>query len=372
MASNCPAEVGMPLEAVLTPCLLVDLDALERNMDRMAVFARENQIRLRPHAKTHKCPAIALQQIARGAVGICCQKVSEAEAMVEGGVTDIMVSNQVVDPRMIERLARLARAARVAVCVDDAANIDVIAAATKAQDAVLDVLVEIDVGAGRCGVAPGRPAVELARRISASPALRFAGLQAYNGRTQHRRDHAERQALVDTAVAMTRQTMDLLESEGLQCPIIAGAGTGSYALDAASGLYNELQCGSYVFMDADYNSLRDHDGQPRQDFSQSLFLYTTVMSKTRPTHAVCDAGLKVQSVDSGLPVVHGRDDVQYIEANDEHGLLADPHNLLRLGERLRLVPGHCDPTVNLHDWLVGIRGGRVECIWPVGARGMSL
>ena len=371
MAFNIPAEVGMPVAEVDTPCLLVDLDALDRNIAALAEFARSHGVRLRPHAKSHKSPDIAARQLAHGAVGLCCQTVSEAEAMVAGGARDVLVSNEVVAPRMITRLAALALQARVLVCVDDASNVAALDAATAAVGARIEVLVEIDVGAGRCGIAPGEPACELARRIADSSHLRFAGLQAYHGPAQHLRDHTVRGAAIDNAIALTRDTVERLAAHGLHCEIVAGAGTGSFDLEAASGLYNELQCGSYIFMDADYARVRGVDGGALP-FEHSLFLQTRVISKTRSGRAVCDAGLKSHSVDSGLPTVFDCDGVRYTGASDEHGQLEDPQDRLTLGDALRLVPGHCDPTVNLHDWLVAYRKDRVVALWPIAARGMSL
>ncbi|EAR21954.1 alanine racemase [Nitrococcus mobilis] len=250
--------------------------------------------------------------------------------------------------------------------------IDAINAAALRYGSHIEVLVEIDVGAGRCGVAPGQPAVPLARRIADSEALTFAGLQAYQGKAQHVHDYQERKAKIDEAVAATKETVELLRQEGLECDIVAGAGTGTYAFEGESGVYNELQCGSYIFMDADYQRILMEDGRPTDTFENSLFIYTTVMSKTKAEKAICDAGLKAQSVDSGVTVVYGRDDVEYIGASDEHGVIKDPDNKLRLGEKLKLVPDHCDPTVNIYDWYVGVRNNRVECLWPITGRGMSL
>ncbi|MHB2207689.1 DSD1 family PLP-dependent enzyme [Methylobacterium sp. CM6257] len=373
MRNNIPASVGMPVEEVDTPCLLVDLDALERNIDKLGRFMKEHGLRHRAHAKTHKSSDIAVMQIERGgACGVCCQKVSEAEALVSAGIRDVLVSNQVVAPKKIERLAALATRARVLVCVDDLGNVDDLSAAAVKYGVTLECLVEIDVGAGRCGVAPGEPAVAIARKIAAAPGLTFAGLQAYQGKAQHVRDYGERKALIQTAIDETRRTVELLKGAGLDCAIVAGAGTGSFAMEGGSGVYNELQCGSYVFMDADYQRVKDAEGRPIAEFENSLFIYTAIMSKAKSDVAICDAGLKAQSVDSGLPVVFGRDDVEYVKCSDEHGVISDPGNVLRLNERLKLIPGHCDPTVNVYDWYVGVRNGRVEAIWPVTARGMTL
>ena len=373
MRNNVPASIGMPIEEVDTPCLMVDLDAFERNVAKMGGFMKANGLRHRAHAKTHKSSDIAVIQIERGgACGVCCQKVSEAEALVSAGIRDVLVSNQVVSPKKIERLAALATRARILVCVDDLGNVDDLSAAAQKYAVTLECLVEIDVGAGRCGVAPGQPAVDIARKIDAAPGLRFSGLQAYQGKAQHVRDFAERKGLIQGAIDDTARTVAMLKAEGLACEIVAGAGTGSFAMEGTSGVYNELQCGSYVFMDADYQRVKDSDGQAISEFENSLFIVTAIMSKAKAEIAICDAGLKAQSIDSGLPVVFGRADVEYIKCSDEHGVISDPGNVLRLNERLKLIPGHCDPTVNVYDWYVGVRNGRVEAVWPVTARGMCL
>jgi len=373
MTSAAPASIGMSLDDVDTPCLLVDLDAFERNVEKLRAFVRSHGVRLRAHAKTHKSADIARYQIEKGgACGVCCQKVSEAEALVNAGITDILVSNQVVAPKKIGRLAALAKRARILVCVDDIGNAADLSAAAGQAGATIECMVEIDVGAGRCGVKPGEPAVEIAKRIADMPGLKFAGLQAYHGRAQHVRDFPERKALIDDAIAQTALTVRMLKQQGLACDIVAGAGTGTFQLEAMSGVYNELQCGSYIFMDVDYGRVKDEAGEFISDFENSLFVYTSIMSKTRLDIAVCDAGLKAQSVDSGLPRIFGRDDIEYIKSSDEHGVIDDPRNTLRLNDKLMLVPGHCDPTVNLHDWFVAVRNGRVELLWPVTARGMVL
>lgn len=370
MCNNMPAAVGMAVDEVETPFLLVELDAFERNVRTMRDFVARKGVRLRAHAKTHKSADIARFQMEHGgACGVCCQKISEAEALVQGGVRDVLVSNQVVSPGKIERLARLATQARVLVCVDDPGNVDDLAAAARSHKVLLECLVEIDVGGGRCGVEPGERAVELAKKIAAASSLRFAGLQAYHGKAQHVVDYAQRKASIHKAILETADTVARLGSAGLECDIVGGAGTGTYRIEGESGVYNELQCGSYIFMDADYQRIRGEDDEAIGDFANSLFVCTSIMSKAKADKAVCDAGLKAHSVDSGMPVVFGRDDVRYVGASDDHGVLADPDNVLRLNDRLRLVPGHCDPTVNLYDWYVCVRNNRVEALWPVTARG---
>ncbi len=360
----------MTLAEVDTPALLLDLDAFEGNLDRMDQSLAGTRIRVRPHSKSHKCPEIALRQMARGAIGVCCQKVSEAEAMVEGGVMNVLVSNEVVGASKLARLAALAKRARVSVCVDDEQNIADLDAAAQAAGVKLDVLVEVNVGANRCGVDPGAPVVHLAQRIAASRHLRFAGLHAYQGAAQHARSPLERKAAIAKAVQSVRDTIDALHDADLKPEFITGAGTGTYLLEATSGVYNEIQPGSYIFMDADYNRNLGDDGKPVQGFEQSLFVWATVMSHATPERAVVDAGLKAVSVDSGMPQVADMPGVEFLKASDEHGVLQLARgSKIKVGDKIRLIPGHCDPTVNLYDWIVGVRNGRVECVWPVTARG---
>ena len=358
-----PAEPGMREEEVDTPALILDLDAFEHNLDTMAALLAPTGTKLRAHAKTHKSPVVALQQMRRGAIGQCVQKVAEAEALAWGGVPDILVSNEVIAPRKLARLAALSRIAKIAVCADDARGIGAIEQAAEAAGIRMTVLVEIDVGSGRCGVEPGPPAVALAERIAASPHLIFGGLQAYHGSAQHRRTPEERQAAIAHAAEGTRRTVEQCRQRGLDCAIVGGAGSGTFALEAASGVWTEIQAGSYAFMDADY--ARNQDPPP---FRHALFVLAQVMSAPRGGVAVLDAGHKAVPTDSGFPLVHGFPGATYIGASDEHGTLKG-EGLPELGQKVRLVPGHCDPTVDRYDWYVGVRKGRVECLWPVAARG---
>ncbi|HRD76960.1 MAG TPA: DSD1 family PLP-dependent enzyme [Hyphomicrobiaceae bacterium] len=376
MSMPPPARVGDPVAEIDTPALVIDLDAMERNIARLAAFAAKTGVKLRPHAKTHKSPDIGRRQIAAGAVGLCCQKVSEAEAMVAGGIGDVLVSNEVFGARKLDRLASLSRRATVAVCADNVEAIEAIAAAAGRQGVRITTLVEIDVGANRCGVAPGEPAVVLARLIASKPNLKFGGLQAYQGRAQHLRTIAERRAAIDHAIEVTRRTVELLEATGLPPAIVGGAGTGTYDLEGSSGVYTELQAGSYVFMDADYARNKRADGRPYDTFEHALFVIATVMSLPVAERAVIDAGLKTFATDAGMPEPRGLDGASYIRPSDEHGIidLTKSNHRLALGDRVALIPGHCDPTVNLHDWYVGVRGygtpnAHVECLWPVAARG---
>jgi len=372
---DVPALPGMDEADIQTPCLILDLDALERNIRKMGQYAQAHGMRHRSHGKMHRSVDVQkLQETLGGAVGVCCQKVSEAEVFARGGIKDILVSNEVRDPVKIGRLAQLPEyGARIIVCVDDPANVPELSAAAQRQGTTLECLVEIDCGAGRCGVKSVGAAIEIARAIDVAPALKFSGLQAYQGSMQHLESYEARKAKLDDAIVMVKAVVAALQAAGLNPELISGGGTGSYYFEANSGVYNELQCGSYAFMDADYGRIRDRNGNriDRGEWENALFILTSVMSHAKPDRAVCDAGLKVQSLDSGLPVVHGRDDVKYISASDEHGVIEDKRGVLRINEKLRLVPGHCDPTCNLHDWYVGVRDGKVETVWPVSARGKS-
>ena len=364
-----PARAGDSVDDVDTPTLIVDLDAFERNLDLMANAVHGAGVALRPHAKSHKCPDIAFAQIERGAVGICCQKVGEAEAFVAAGVRDVLVTNEIVGEKKLVRLAAIAKNAKIGVLADDAASIRHIGAAARAAGVTIDVLVEIDVGAHRCGVAPGKPAVALAELAARTPGVSFRGLQAYHGAAQHLRQPEERRAATASAAALVRETKAAIEASGLACATVTGGGTGTWQNERDSGVYTEVQAGSYVFMDADYhqNALAPDE----HHFEQTLFVVATVMSTPARERAVVDAGLKAFAFDSGPPTVYGARGLVYEKGMDEHGVVKVTSEARPpvIGDRLWLIPGHCDPTVNLYDWIVGVRGTRVESVWPVAARG---
>ncbi len=412
---------GKPVAAIDTPALVIDLDAMQRNLARMAEFARKHSVRLRPHAKMHKSAALARLQMQAGAVGVCVQKTAEAEAMAAGGVTDIYISNEVIDPAKLRRVAALAfqlnaAGGRLAIAVDSLEGISRLAAAMADQEdgatgggeagdrgsvpthpgpaenrsdetavvPLIEVFIEIDVGQGRCGLPPGPAAVTLAQAITAHSSLRFAGLQAYHGRAQHLRSVEERREAIARAADEVRRTRALIEAAGIPVALVTGAGTGTFALETASGIWGELQAGSYLFMDADYAGNAHDPAQPA--FEHALFVKAQVMS-VGAAHAVCDAGHKSHAIDSGLPRVHslpGQPSLTYANGGDEHGILHPaPHEnastgntenaLPALGDILWLIPGHCDPTVNLHEHYIGVRGGlehgTVERIIRVDARG---
>lgn len=383
------AEPGQPWQAIDTPALVLVLDAFERNLHRMQQAADRAGVALRPHAKAHKCPDIALAQLTRGAVGICCQKVSEALPFLRAGVADIHISNEIAGPAKATLLARMARHARISVCVDAVVQVRALAEAVEREQSRLTVLVELDIGQGRCGVADADAALRLAERIAAQPRLSFGGLQAYHGGIQHVRGHAARREAAARAAERAGAVAARLAAAGAPCQVVTGGGSGSAEFDLASGVFTEIQPGSYVFMDGDYGSNErgsDSGGNSAADalrFEHSLFIATTVMSTAAPGQVVVDAGLKSMAVDSGLPWVWQREGGQrstrlaYVAANDEHGIVrpvpgagGEMPALPQLGEPLWLVPGHCDPTLNLYDTLVGVRDGKVESLWPISARGL--
>jgi 3-hydroxy-D-aspartate aldolase len=371
---DIPGRPGMALADLATPCLILDLDALERNIIQMREKARALGVAHRAHGKMHKSADVArLQMRLGGAVGICCQKVSEAEAFVRGGILDVLVSNQVRSAQMIDRLARLPLlGATVSVCLDDPENVAELSLAARRHGTQIGCLVELECGAGRCGVLGPGQALTLAQSIIAAPGLHFKGLQAYHGTVQHLETHAERQAVISQVIKAVRETVTLLAENGITCETVTGAGTGSFELEGASGAYTEIQCGSYAFMDADYGRIHDAQGNRLDStWENALFVLSRVVSHVHPTRAVCDAGLKSMSGESGLPLVSGHASLMALSLSDEHCVLNDPEGQLRTGNSLRLIPGHCDPTCNLHDWYVGTRGELVECLWPVTARGKA-
>ncbi len=340
---------GLGVAAIDTPALVVDLDAMEHNLTRMAEFARKHKVRWRPHAKLHKSASLARLQMQAGAVVVCVQKTAEAERLAACGVHNIYISNEVIAPAKLERVAALAQMLRevggqLAIAVDSVQGVQRLAGAMASLTDVgthIDVFVEIDVGQGRCGVAPGAPALAMEQEIDQHPALVFAGLQAYHGSAQHLRTAHERREAIARAVAGATLTRQQIEAHGIPVALVTGAGTGTFALEAASGIYGELQPGSFLFMDADYAQNERDPAQPQ--FEHALFVKTEVIS-TSASHAVCDAGHKSHAIDSGMPLVHalpGADALTYANGGDEHGIIhagAPGARLPALGETLWLIP----------------------------------
>lgn len=370
MPSRPPAAIGAPVGSIETPALVVDLDLFDANVKRMQSAATAAGVRVRPHGKAHKSPDIARAQIAAGASGICCQKISEAEVFVAAGIKDVLITNQVVDPAKLARLPTLAAKARIGICADDPLHITRLSEAFAGTGQEIDLYVEVAVGQGgqgRCGVRVGPAMVALARMAAEAPGVKFAGLQAYHGRAQHLRTPGEREAAIAGTVQFVREARALLAAAGFPSPRVTGAGTGTYSLEAHSGVYDELQVGSYVLMDADY--ARNEPG-PAGHFAHALKLHATVISTAVSGQAVLDVGLKGVAVDSGLPTSEG---LEVRGVSDEHCVVAQPAGRpLACGDKVALIPGHIDPTCNLHDWFVAVRGGVVEALWPIAARGAGL
>ena len=368
-----PAAPGDRVDRVDTPALILDLDAFEANVAALHGHAAARGVRVRAHGKAHRCPGIALRQLASGAVGVCCQKVGEAEGFAEAGIADILVSNEIVDDAKLERLALLARRVRLAVCVDHSDAVRALARACTRHGAGVDVLIDLDVGQRRCGVAGPVEALVLARHVAeAAPALRLRGVQAYHGGAQHLRTPAERRAAIADAGASAARVRDALRSAGHACDEVSGGGTGTFAYEVASGVFTEVQPGSYALMDLDYRVNEADPSVPAM--RQAVGVLVAVMS-VRDSHAVLDGGLKSLSVDSGLPAMR-LPGWRVRGVSDEHTVIeplggARAPVPLPLGARCVLDPGHCDPTVNLHDWVVAYRGDRVDAVWPVLPRSAS-
>jgi D-serine deaminase-like pyridoxal phosphate-dependent protein len=359
--------------ALNTPALVIDGDALGRNVAAMAAFARQHGMALRPHAKTHKSVDIARLQMAAGAVGVCCAKVGEAEALSAGGIGAILITSPVVTPQAIARLVALhERVGDLRVVADNGDNVSALAAATKDASRPLPVLVDIDPGIRRTGVASSEAAVALAKEIAAAPSLSFAGVQFYCGAQQHIESYEERRAAIAERTAYLKSAIAALETAGLKPEVVTGGGTGTHHIDAALGVLDELQTGSYVFMDKQYVDC-DLTGAGASPFENALFIDAHVISANAPGMGTLDAGFKALSTDGGSPqIVDGAPaDAAFFFMGDEHSALIAMGHEFRVGDHVTLTAPHCDPTVNLYDAYHIVRGGDLIDIWPVSARGRS-
>jgi 3-hydroxy-D-aspartate aldolase len=359
-------------QALNTPVLVLDRDALERNIASMAAFARRRGMALRPHAKTHKSVDIARLQMETGAVGVCCAKLGEAEALAQGGIEAILITSPVVTPQAIERLAALhARIADLRVVADHPDNVDALAAANTSGKP-LPVLVDIDPGIRRTGVVSPEAAVALAARVARHTALRFAGVQYYCGVQQHIGSYADRRAAIEDRTAYLRSVLGALQNAGHAPDVISGGGTGTHSIDGDLGVLTELQAGSYVFMDRQYNDC-DLTGDRAAPFETALFVDARVISANHASMATIDAGFKALSTDGGSPqVMDGAPPTAvFVFMGDEHGALIAPDHTFRLGDLVTLAVPHCDPTVNLYDAYHVVKDGALIDIWPITARGAS-
>ena len=356
-----------------TPVLVLDRDALGRNVQKMAAFAKRSGVALRPHAKSHKSLAIARMQLDAGAVGLCCAKLGEAEVLASGGIPSILITSPVVSAPAIERLIALnGRVSDLMVCVDNPANAVALAAAVRERP--LKVIIDVDPGIRRTGVGSVAAAVELLKAIHSSSSLIFKGVQMYCGVQQHIKDYKERYAAIEERSAYLRSVVTALAENGGASAIITGSGTGTHHIDAQLGLLTEWQVGSYVFMDRQYAEC-DLVGDQEQAFEYSLFIDARVVSANTRGIATIDAGYKAMATDGGPPVVlsGAPQGSNYIFMGDEHGLIVDPtqKQLWSIGDMVRLAVPHCDPTVNLYDAYHVVTGDTLQDVWPVSARGRS-
>jgi len=345
-----------------TPALIVDLDVMERNIATMIAFFRDRPAKLRPHFKSPKSPAIAKRLLAAGAIGMTCAKVAEAEVLVEHGIREILIANQVIGAQKLARLAALAKRASMIVAVDSVIGVETLAAAADAAGVVIGVLVEVDVGMHRCGVRSPEAALDLARRVQQHRALRFAGVMGYEGHAVMMPDRGEREQAARKAMALLAATADAIRAAGVPVEIVSAGGTGTYDLTGAYPGVTEIQAGSFILMDARY---REVD----VPFACALSLVTTVMSIPDARAAVIDAGMKAVTFEFGLPVVKDLAGVSLVFLSEEHGHLMTDDTRLQVGQRIELTPTHSDTTINLHDRLYGARGERVEAIFSIDARG---
>ena len=356
---------GTPKEGLDTPCYVIDLDVMERNIEKMAAYFKDRPAALRPHMKHHKTPEIALKQMAAGAVGVCCQKLGEAEAMADGGVDDILITYEIIGAAKIRRLVNLARRVNLMVTVDDAGNVRDLSEAAQAAGVSLGILVDINSGQNRCGVEPGGPAVDLARAVAGAPSLELKGLCGYEGHLQSVLDLEERTTRAQEAMAQVTATAETIRDEGLPVDIVSAGGTGTYNITGDYPGVTEVQAGSYVLMDAAYRRVL-------QDFDVAGTVLASVISRGEPDRAVLDCGMKGISTDQWPPQVVGLPGVEVGGASDEHltlRLTDSDSRQLRPGDQVELIPGHNDTTVHLHTHLFGLRGGVLETVWEVSGRG---
>ena len=355
---------GTPLEELDTPCIVIDLDVAESNIKKLQTAANEMGVDVRPHSKTNKSPYWVRKQLDAGAIGVCCAKVGEAEVMVEAGVPEVMIPNQVIGKRKIARLVALARSARMIVAVEDPGNVDDLSEATTAAGAELGVIIEVNVGMDRCGV-DGNGAVDLAKQIDAAPGLRFDGLMGYEGHVVAERDYETRKINAEKAMAILTGAADQIRGEGIDVKLVSAAGTGTYNISGRVDGVTELQCGSYIFMDGDYLEVFN-------DFEPALSVLATVISRQKQDVAIVDMGLKSISMDRGLAEVISPASASIIKHSEEHTAVNLPDAVsqsLKVGDKVRSRPTHGDTTINLHEYYFGIRDGKLEQAIPIPGRG---
>ncbi|SEP84722.1 D-serine deaminase, pyridoxal phosphate-dependent [Faunimonas pinastri] len=364
--TNPESLVGCTPDALDTPSLLVDLDVMETNVARIAGFCAQHGVAWRPHCKPHKSPDVARLEIAAGAIGITCAKLSEAEAMADAGIADILIANQIAGPIKVARLIGLRKRVDVAVCVDGEDNVQALADEAARENVVLRVLIEVDTGTRRAGVQPGEPVLQLARIIAGHPSLHFAGVMTWEGHTTRIEDQDEKRGAIEEAVGQLVASADLCRAAGIPVGIVSCGGTGTYRFSAAIPGVTEIQAGGGIFGDVRYRTIYN------VPVEYGLTLLSTVTSRPNPTRVICDAGKKAMSSDAGMPIPLDIPPVASLGFSAEHGKieLREPSSLPRVGDRMRFVVGYADTTVHLHSEIFAIRHGRVEQVWriPSGAR----
>lgn len=358
------SPIGMHKTELDTPALCLDLAVVESNISRMAGYLKGSAVRLRPHTKTHKSPMLAQMQVAAGAIGITCAKLGEAEVMAAAGLKDILIANQIVGAAKIARLVGLATYTDVMVAVDDARNVAELDRAARAAGVTLRVLVEVNIGMNRCGVAPGQTACDLASLVAAAPGLRFEGLMGYEGHTVFIRDPEERRRATVASLCLLVDSANLIRADGIPVAIVSGGGTGTYFITGRYPGVTELQAGSYITMDAQYREVVGID------FDYGLSILSSVISVPSPDRAECDAGLKTMTRDFGLPKLIDPPGWELVGLAEEHGHLRRLDGpLLQPGDKVEIVPNHGCTTINLHDEYWVIRDGLLAAVWPIAARG---
>jgi D-serine deaminase-like pyridoxal phosphate-dependent protein len=351
------AQPGQVVSTLESPQLLLDLDIVDANLGRMIEGC---PVHVRVHFKSLKCAGLARYLANRGVSSFLCAKLNEAEILADAGLTDLFIANQIVGPAKLARLAALARRASVRVCVDDAGNVEQMARAAQAAGAQIGVLVEVDIGMGRCGVAPGESALTLARLIAGRKGLRFVGLQGYDGHLQMLADPEERRARCLEGLEQLIGTRRLIERHGVPVDVVTGAGTGTWEFAARQEGITEIQPGSFLLMDCAYHAVRP-------EFGCALSILSAVVSRRRGRY-ILDAGSKAISRDFGTPVVKDHPEDRVVKLAEEHTVV-DAEQLVELGELREVLPAHCCATMNLHRQCVAVRRGSVEAVWPIEASG---
>jgi D-serine deaminase-like pyridoxal phosphate-dependent protein len=359
----CNTSIGREKHCIETPALLIDVDRMEQNIDFMAKALNTSSVNLRPHFKTHKSPIIAHKQLLAGAIGITCAKLSEAEVLIESGIQDILIANQIVQHTKIVRLANLAKHSRIIVAADSIDNLILLSKAAQEAGSVIRVLLEIDVGLGRCGVRTHKSLMELVEKIQELKGLHFSGMLGYEGQAVLIADRKERQIAARQAMSLLVQAVNFVRAKGIDVEIVSAGGTGTFDITGNCPGITEIEAGSYIFLDTQYQKLDI-------PFHPALTLLTTIIHVSGSGHAVMDAGMKCLSTDNGLPSIFKSTGINLVELNEEHGILCcSKDKKLCVGDQIELIPSHVCTTVNLHDYYFAIRGDKVEGIWPIAGRG---